>query len=157
MAVFRKVIKREGHATVAIEADTKEKADEIFNDWIEDERGVNSDSVNEILNESERDTEEWIGQFANMDAYNRSPIVDDILIAKKKPEEPKYDLYITFADNPGKREAFLESTLAKALSELDKLNGEYILHAKGYPSRECLDEARKHNATIMWFEAERRN
>lgn len=156
MPIFRKIIKREAHATVAIEADTQEKADEIFNDWLEDDKGRNSDSLNEILNEGERDTEEWLLQFANMDTYNRSPIVDDILIEKKPPKEPKYDLYITYKDNSGKRTAFLESTLSNALYELTKLDTEYILRAKGYPSKECLDEARKHDATIIWFEAERR-
>jgi len=157
MPIFRKIIKREAHATVAIEADTQEKADEAFNEWLEDGTGRNSESLNEILNERERDTEEWLLQFANMDVYNRSPIVDDILIEKKPPKEPKYDLYITFTDKPGNRMAFLEITLSNALHELSKLNTEYILHAKGYPSKECLDEARKHDATIMWFEAERRN
>ena len=158
MPIFRKKIKRESEVTVAIEADNLQEADDLFNGWIDDPCSYNQDDLNITLGEKEKEKEEWIAGYETMEEYARKcDKCDDFMIANPDSKEPKFDLYITYKDDPGKRTAFLECNMTKVLSELDKINGKFMLQAHiGCPSVECITEAKKHDAAIIWFEAERR-
>lgn len=156
MAIFIKSIRRESNAIVAIEADTQEQADKIFDDWCEDNVKNDNDELGEVMEKNEKVQEEWINSFESMEDYISSPLFSDILVVDKKDDEPRYDLYITYTDHNTKRTAYLGCTMDTVLFKLDCLNDDYKLRSKYYLPIECLKEAKKHNTTVLWFEAESR-
>ena len=152
MAIFRKRIIRSSGVTVAIEADTWDEADNIFHDWLNDYR--NSENLNEILDERERDKEEVITCIDNMDKYNRSSFTDDFLITKPK-EEPKYDLYFTFKGSPGKAKVFMDCTMDMVLEKLHDYNCAYFLTRKDVYDADAHGNIRA-NVNKIHFECEGR-
>ena len=130
MSIFRKRYKRYSQVTVAIEADNKDDAQKIFDDWLEDEK----EDFNELLSERETDEEDWLVGFANIDLYNRSPIIDDYLITEpdNKPSEErrKYNVYVTYKDNPGNRAIYYNCQIDKVLDVISELDANYSVTAK---------------------------
>ena len=153
MAIFRKKITRKSAVQIAIEADSREQADQIFNDWLDDER--KNEELNEILSERAVDHEEWMPTFDNWGSYNMNTTMDDILIGgQRKNKEPKYDLYISF-DGTGSRSGYLDCTMDLILEELQKINKDYILKP-ALASIECIDDAQKRGCLILYYRATRR-
>lgn len=155
MPYFYKRIERSSSVLIRIEADIQDQADEIFNRWIEDDRGLNSEKLDQILSENEHDIERWV--YVPLE---KNILIPDIQIDREvKEEEPKYDLHIIYkgGDCCNRNNAYFHCSLDKVLDELRKLNKNYILSPKIIPqSKECIEAARKHNVKLIWFEAERR-
>lgn len=154
MAIYRKYFSRSSVATIAIEADTRREAQDIFDAWYSDPDS--NEGFNEFLSEHENDNELWVGGYPNLEDYNRAPKLDDFLITKRKEsKEPKYDLYFVFKN--GVKRVFLECNMEKVVDEICKMNKDYILDPKAVPSVSCIDDARKHNSTVICFNVERRS
>jgi len=124
--IFRKLFKRSSSVVVAIDADSKEKAQKIFDDWYEDSE--NSEELNEVLSERETDTEEWLAPFATSELYDKY-CDDDFLIGEthKDSDEQLYDLYFSFECTPIIKKAWLGITLESVLDHLRDANKTYYL------------------------------
>ena len=97
MSIYRKVIKRTSHATVAIEADSGQEADKIYDEWIS--KGDNAYELAKKLDENQKEETQWTIPYQNWDLYNRNTLrIDDFQIKAepKEPEEPTYMLYIYY-------------------------------------------------------------
>ena len=153
MAFYRKKLERKSSMTFVIEADTMCEAQEIFDQWCQDDCD-NECELNQTLNERETDIETWVGCYKDLDAYDHSDNIDDVMITKPFPKEPKYDLYFSFVS--GIRKAYLDCTMENVVEKIGEQNKTHILKRNGFPSAECFIDARKRKATVIWFECERR-
>lgn len=155
--IFRKLFERSSSITVAIDADSKEKAQKIFDDWCEDSE--NSEELNKVLSERETDTEEWLAPFATSELYDKF-CDDDFLIGEthKDPEEPKFDVYFSYVSaNPVVTSVVKNITFDDVLDRLRNVNENYYIKPcnPGFPDS-CLINHTK-GAKALFYDLTRRN
>lgn len=127
--IFRKLFHRSSSVVVAIDADSKEKAQKIFDDWCED--CENSEELNAALSEKETDKEEWLSSFDDSDTYKKCNCCnDDFLIGSphEDPDEPKFDVYFKYGSaNPIIKTVVKNITFDEVLERLRNLNENYYI------------------------------
>ena len=154
--IFRKIIKRSSAVIVAIEADSKQEADEIFKKWRK--KGNNEEQINAALTNSTNnrvDTAEWnLASFDNWEELNRSSACSSDFIIEKPDDEPRYDLYF-FVGNE-RTYYYPGITMKRVAQELDYYDRTYKLTSASFLSHiddiECPTENK-----IMVFEAVKRS
>lgn len=154
MAIFIKKITRTSTATVAIEANNKDEAAAIFEEWLDDD--PEGDELMTHLDCCSVDNDQWLCNFKNEDEYNRLCKPCDFTIFGKSQKEELYDLYFTYKENPGKMAAFLDIPMSTVIEKLRQKNVSHILRPKGFPNEACREDARKRGTSIIWLEAEER-
>lgn len=87
--IFRKLLKRNSSVIIGIEADNKQEANKIFEEWYNNDDNI--ENTSQLLSEREKDSEEWLISFPNWETYNRSGFDCADFIIEKKDDEPRYD------------------------------------------------------------------
>ena len=160
MSIYRKQINRNACITVAIEADSEEEAQAIFNDWMQDE--ANSGNVKQCLDKREKVVEYWLATFSTNDKYkNFSDITgfDDFLIMRpddsmlEAPKEPLYDLYFCFVENENHKryKVWYDFTMKDIVNKIQVYNDAYIFKPlpKIYP--DILVESTRSSVTPIAY------
>ena len=167
MAIFRKVVTRSSKAVFAIQADTKQQADDAFDNYFRDDD--NNENFNEYMRETEKDDITDLQAYDNWEEYNRvrgaGITVHDFLIVAETPE-PLYDICIRNREYPCALNIYKGKTMSAAAEPLMRWNREYILkpcpkddvpRMFGFDNVERWEkDAIRRNATMVYFEAERR-
>lgn len=161
MAIFRKRVIRSSTVTIAIEADSKEEADLIYGDWLDEGNDENYEELSQMLNERSTDSDEWLVGFSNVEAYNRAPGLDDFVIFKsdtKKDLEPKYDIWLRYEDHDNRFACYGKNrTMADVINDLRLLNDLYYVKPACYlPKYDEISSARNRGTHILAYDLERR-
>jgi len=161
MAIYRKKITRSAAATIAIEADSKEEANLIYGDWLDEDNDENYEELSQMLNERSTDSDEWLVGFSNVEAYNRAPGLDDFVIFKedtKKDHEPKYDIWLRYDDHDNRFTCYGKNcTMAHVINNLRLLNDLYYIKQSCYvPDLEEIRSARHRGVQVLIYDLERR-
>lgn len=161
MAIYRKMVTRSSRATIAIEADSKEEADLIYGDWLDEGNDENYEELSQMLNERSTDSDEWLIDFPNVEAYNRAPVMDDFVIFKedtKKDPEPKYDIWLRYDDHDNRFTCYGKNcTMTYVINDLRLLNDLYYIKQSCYvPDLEEIRSARHRGVQVLIYDLERR-
>lgn len=164
MPIFRKKVVEKAEAIFAIEADTKEQSDEVFNKFFnEDGYGdVSYDDyrmhMNESLHEKIEDLPSALNKSIYEDGVDKKIISPHTFYLVANDYEPRYDLYLCYEENDKKiQKAILSATMDTVLEHLRFANEEYILRPSCPKSAQVIIEARKRNTTIICYDMTRRN
>ena len=153
MPIFRKSIKRIHCVNIAVEANSKEEADETYNEWLSE--NDNAYELGKTLDENLKEESEWIMGFSNWDSYNRAFTIamDDFQI-KAKPKEPTYMLYISYPTK-GINEVWHKIKFDEVLDKLKVRNICWVLRPTN-PPLDVMQEYQNYNCPdnfLRYFEA----